>query len=65
MRSKQVEAFIGTLSFEEAAVVSERDKNLPLISLTSPAESLPPTPFQSPIFFQMANDIIIPIHSIV
>ena len=45
----------------EASLVSEIDnnntKNLPFISLTSPAKRPLPMPFRSPAFFQMANDI--------
>ncbi|KAK9270053.1 hypothetical protein L1049_025626 [Liquidambar formosana] len=58
--SKQVQAIIGTLTFSEAALVSEIDKttkDIAIISLTSPALIPPHTPSQSPYLIQMGDDI--------
>ncbi|KAJ7966618.1 Glutamate receptor [Quillaja saponaria] len=59
-QSKAVQAIIGTMTLQEAAVVTEIDKavkNLPILSLTSPARSPPLMSFRLPYFLQMADDI--------
>ncbi|GMY28678.1 glutamate receptor 2.5-like [Fagus crenata] len=57
---KQVQAIIGALSIQEAALIphiSKTTKNIPIISLTSPALVPPLVPLQPPFFIQMANDV--------
>ncbi|KAL5558846.1 hypothetical protein UlMin_035057 [Ulmus minor] len=58
IRSKQVEVVVGTLTLQEAALVSETYRKFPFVSLTSAAISLELNPFQSTTFFQMANDVV-------
>ncbi|XP_062023537.1 glutamate receptor 2.7-like isoform X1 [Rosa rugosa] len=59
---KQVEAIIGTLTKQEAALVSEidnRSQNFTIISLPSTAINPPSASLQLPNFLQAANDIVI------
>ncbi|KAH0988489.1 hypothetical protein GBA52_015666 [Prunus armeniaca] len=62
LNSKQVVAIIGTLTMQEAALVSEIDHNttkmFPIISLPSTTISPPTESRQWPNFFQLANDIL-------
>ncbi|CAL8996363.1 unnamed protein product [Prunus brigantina] len=62
LNSKQVVAIIGTLTMQEAAIVSEIDHNttkmFPIISLPSTTISPPTESRQWPNFFQLANDIL-------
>ncbi|PQQ15592.1 glutamate receptor 2.9-like [Prunus yedoensis var. nudiflora] len=63
LNSKQVVAIIGTLTMQEAALVSEIDHNTtkmfpPIISLPSTTISPPTESLQWPNFFQLANDIL-------
>ncbi|XP_060673010.1 glutamate receptor 2.7 [Ziziphus jujuba] len=62
IKSKAVQVIIGMLTTQEAALISEVDnttKNLPYISLITPATSQSVSvPHQSASYFQMANDII-------
>ena len=55
-----MQAIIGALSIQEAALIphiSKTTKNIPIISLTSPALVPPLVPLQPPFFIQMANDV--------
>ncbi|KAL5558844.1 hypothetical protein UlMin_035055 [Ulmus minor] len=58
IRNKKVGAVVGTLTIQEASLVSEisKTRNFPFISLISPAISQQSNPFQSTSFVQMAND---------
>ncbi|KAH0989948.1 hypothetical protein GBA52_001431 [Prunus armeniaca] len=62
LNSKQVVAIIGTLTMQEAALVSENHHNttkmFPIISLPSTTLSPPTESRQWPNFFQLANDIL-------
>ncbi len=55
-----MQAIIGALSIQDAALIphiSKTTKNIPIISLTSPALVPPLVPLQPPFFIQMANDV--------
>jgi hypothetical protein len=55
-----VQAIIGKLTIQEAALISDiskTTKNIPIISLTSPVIVPPLVPLQPPFFIQMANDV--------
>ena len=55
-----MQAIIGALTIQEAALTSDMSKttkNIPIISLTLPAIVPPLVPFQPPFFIQMANDV--------
>jgi hypothetical protein len=57
---KQVQAIIGTLTLQEAALISEigkTTKDIPILSLTSPAIVRPIVTLQPSFFIQMANDV--------
>jgi hypothetical protein len=57
---KQVHAIIGTLTFQEAAIISDMGKatkDIPILSLISPAFIPPVEPLQPPFSVQMANDV--------
>nr|XP_004292814.2 PREDICTED: glutamate receptor 2.9-like isoform X1 [Fragaria vesca subsp. vesca]XP_011458929.1 PREDICTED: glutamate receptor 2.9-like isoform X1 [Fragaria vesca subsp. vesca]XP_011458930.1 PREDICTED: glutamate receptor 2.9-like isoform X1 [Fragaria vesca subsp. vesca] len=64
LNDKKVEVIIGTLTMQEAAVVSEieiRKANFTILSLTSTAIKPSPSPasLQLPNYLQVANDIVI------
>ncbi|GFS33238.1 hypothetical protein Acr_00g0027280 [Actinidia rufa] len=57
---KRVQAIIGTVSPQEAALVSEFDKvtkDIPIISIPPTSSLLPPLPSQSPFLVQMSTNI--------
>ena len=58
--SRAVQAIIGTITVEEAALFSDIDKTIkdfPIVSLTSPAMTTPMTSRQLPYFIQMSSHI--------
>jgi ionotropic glutamate receptor NMDA 1/ionotropic glutamate receptor len=66
--SKRVQSIIGAMTAQETGLFSEVDmnmKNIPIISLTSPAITPPSMPYQLPYFLQMSNHITLHMQCIV
>jgi len=66
--SKRVQSIIGAMTAQETGLFSEVDmnmKNIPIISLTSPAITPPSMPHQLPYFLQMSNHITLHMQCIV